>query len=167
MGAIVGIVVGVTLAAFGFVTMRNPMRLNVLPLNPVAEGHYQRMVLDTPTRNGLRILGALVCLFGSSILTAGFGAALRLQSLTSISEGLWVLMGCLFIGAWVSGAVLSVWQLSKGQAFNWFEALKLSAQLGPVDVVPSMTPRMQRESRIYTAALLTLAGIAALMSVLR
>ena len=167
MGAILGVVVGLTLAAFGFATMRNPMRLNVLPFNPVAEGYYQRMVLDTPTRNGLRILGAMICLFGSSILTAGLGAALKLHPLTSISEGLRVLMGCLFIGAWVSGAALSVWQLSKGQAFNWFEAWKLSAQLGPVDVLPSITPTMQRESRIYTAALLTLAGIVALVSVLR
>src|ERR1039458_3359309 len=100
------------------------MRLNLLPFSASAEGYFQRMVLDTPTRNGLRVLCALVCLFGSRIFVASVGAALHLQFLEAISNGLWLLMCCIFIGAWVSGAILSVWQMSKGRTFNWSQALK-------------------------------------------
>jgi hypothetical protein len=143
------------------------MRLNLLPFHPGAEGYYQRMVLDTPTRNGLRVLGALVCLFGSSIFTAGLGAALKLRFLSTISGGFWALLCFVFVCAWVTGAILSIWQLYKGQTFNWFQALKVSAQMGPVDVFPPITPKMRREARICTVVLLTLAGIAALASLLR
>ena len=164
MGAIVGLVIGLALAVFGFAAMRNPMRLNLLPFAPSAEGYYQRLVLDTSTRNQLRVLGAFVCLFGSSIFTASLGAALKIHSLNAVSDGLWVLMGCIFFCAWGIGLILFVWQLFKGRTFDWLQAWKSAAQLGPIDVFPTITPKMRREAQLSTLLLLTLACIAALAS---
>ena len=167
MGAFVGVMVGFLLAAFGFAVMRNPMRLNLFPFYPGAEGYCQRMVLDTSTRNQLRVLGALICLFGSSILTASVGAALKLRSLNAVSEGLWVLMGCIFVGAWGVGLIFFLWQLFNGRTFDWFQAWKLGAQLGPIDIFPPVTPKMRREAKVFTVALLGLACIAAVAALLR
>jgi hypothetical protein len=77
--------------------MRDPMRLNLNPFSPSAKGYYQRMVLDTTMRIQLRVLGVLVCLFGTSILTASLGSAQRASPLNRVSEGLWVLMGLIFL----------------------------------------------------------------------
>ena len=57
MGTIVGSLIGLALAAFGFAAMRDPMRLNLNPFPPSAKGYYQRMVLDTTMRIQLRVLG--------------------------------------------------------------------------------------------------------------
>lgn len=164
MVAIVSLSIGLLLAVFGFAAMRNPMRLNLRPSWPIAEGYYQRLVLDTSTRNQLRVLGALVCLFGSSIFTASVGAALKIRAFDAVSEGLWILMGCIFLCAWATGFILFVWQLFKGQSFDWFQAWKSAAQLGPIDVFPPITPKMRREAQLSTLILLTLACIAALGS---
>src|SRR5947209_15891946 len=90
MGAVVGVLIGVLVGTFGFLVMRNPMRLALLSWQ---KGYYQRMVLDTTMRIQLRVLGVLVCLFGTSIFTASLGSALRLNLFSVVSEGLWVLMG--------------------------------------------------------------------------
>ena len=165
MGAIVGLVIGLALAVFGFAAMRNPMRLNLLSFSPSAEGYYQRLVLDTSTRNQLRVLGALVCLFGSGIFTASLGTAPRIRSLNAVSDGLWMLMGCIFFCAWGIGLILLVWQLFEAQTFDWFQAWKSAAQLGPIEVFPPITPKMRREAQLSTLALLILGCIAALASV--
>ena len=44
MGTIVGSVIGLAVAVFGFAAMRNPMRFNLGPFFPGAKGYYQRMV---------------------------------------------------------------------------------------------------------------------------
>jgi len=165
MGGVVGVLVGLPLAAFGFIVMRNPMRLALL--SPRAEGYYQRMVLDTPTRNQLRVLGMLVCLLGAGILTASLSAILRARFLAAVSEGLWVLMGLIFCAASCLGLVLVVWQLFKRHLPNWFEMWRAGVQLGLVDMFPPITPKMQREGLFFTVALLTLATIAAVAAVLR
>src|SRR3979411_2586568 len=103
MGGVIGVLVGVLLAIFGFLVMRNPMRLALL--SPWQEGYYQRMVLDTTTRIQLRVLGVLVCLFGATILTASLGSALKASLLSAVSEGLLVLMGLIFFAAWGVGRV--------------------------------------------------------------
>jgi hypothetical protein len=74
MGALVGVLIGLLVGTFGFLVMRNPMRLALLSWQ---KGYYQRMVLDTTMRNQLRVLGVLVCLFGTSILAASLGSALK------------------------------------------------------------------------------------------
>jgi hypothetical protein len=109
MGGFVGVLLGLPLAFFGFVVMRNPMRLALLsPFSPGTEGYYQRMVLDATMRNQLRVVGVLMCLFGSSIFTASLGGMLRTRFLAAISEGLWVLMGLIFWVAWCSGLVIFI-----------------------------------------------------------
>jgi hypothetical protein len=65
MGGIVGVLIGLSVATFGFLVMRNPMKLTLL--SPWQEGYYQRMVLDTTMCIQLRMLGVLVCLFGDSL----------------------------------------------------------------------------------------------------
>jgi hypothetical protein len=157
--AVVGSLIGLVLAVFGFAAMRNPMRLNLNPFSPSAKGYYQRMVLDTAMRIQLRVLGVLVCLFGSTILTASMGSALRSSSLKTVSDGLLFLMGSIFFGAWGVGLILAVRQFVKGELFNWFRIWKVSAELGPIDVFPPVTPKMQREARFFTVALFSLAVI--------
>lgn len=168
MGGLVGVLAGLPLAVFGFMVMRNPLRLALLsPLSPGAEGYYQRMVLDTTMRNQLRVLGVLMCLFGSGILTASLGAMLKARVLAAISEGLWVLMGLIFYAAWCSGLVLFIWQLFKRKVPNWFAMWRAGAELGPIEMIPPVTPKMQREALLFTVALLTLAIIAAVAAILR
>lgn len=168
MGGFVGVLAGLALALFGFMVMRNPMRLALLSLySPGGEGYYQRMVLDTTMRNQLRVLGALVCLFGSSILAASLGAMLKARLLSGISKGLWVLMELIFCVAWCSGLVLFVWQLFKRRVPNWFGMWRAGVDLGPIEMVPRVTPRMQQEARLFTVALLSLTAIAAAVAILR
>jgi hypothetical protein len=159
VGTIVGSLIGLVLAAFGFAAMRDPMRLNLNPFSLSAKGYYQRMVLDTTMRIQLRVLGVLVCLFGSSIFTTSLGSALRVSSLNTVSEGLWVLMGLIFFAAWGVGLILAIHQLIKGELFKWWRMWKVSADLGPIDAFPPVTPKMQREARFFTIALLSLALI--------
>src|SRR5258708_15879247 len=168
MGGLVGVLAGLPLAVFGFMVRRNPIRLALLsPLSPGAEGYYQRMVLDTTMRNQLRVLGVLMCLFGSGILTASLGAMLKARVLAAISEGLWVLMGLIFYAAWCSGLVLFIWQLFKRKVPNWFAMWRAGAELGPIEMIPPVTPKMQREALLFTVALFTLALTAALAAILR
>ena len=164
VGTAIGVVIGLGLAVWGFAAMRNPMRLNLNPYSPSAQGYYQRMVLDTSTRNQLRVLGAIVCLFGSGIFTSILGATLKSHWLDAVSDGLWVLMGCIFFGAWGLGLILFVWQFFSGQTFDWLQAWRLGAQLGPIDVFPPVTPKMRREAQVFTIALLMLSCIAVLVS---
>ena len=121
------------------------------------EGYYQRMVLDTTTRIQLRMLGVLLCLFGFGIFTASLGSALRVSLLSSVSKGLWLLMGLIFFVVWGIGLILAIRQLMRGEILDWWRTLKVSAKLGPVDVFPPVTPKMQREARFFTIALLFLA----------
>lgn len=66
MGGIVGVLIGLPVATFGFLVMRNPMKLTLLA--PWQEGYYQRMVLDTAMRIQLRILGLGVFIRGQHCL---------------------------------------------------------------------------------------------------
>lgn len=115
--------------------------------------------LSQRMRIQLRVLGVLVCLFGSSIVTASLGSALRVRSLNTVSEGLWVLMGLIFFAACGVGLILAIRQLIKGELFNWWRMWKVSADLGPIDAFPPVTPKIQREARFFTIALLSLALI--------
>jgi hypothetical protein len=165
MAGILGVLLGLSLAVLGFLVMRNPMRLALR--SPWSEAYYQRMVLDTGMRNQLRVLGVLISLFGAGMFTDILGAMLKAQFLNAISEGLWVLLGLVFFAAFGFGLILTIVQIRKGQLFDWFRAWKVSAQLGTIDVFPLITPKMRREANLFTAALLTLACLAATASLLR
>jgi hypothetical protein len=161
--AVVVCLLGLAIGTFGFLVMRNPMRLAFLSSQ---EGYYQRMVLDTTARIQLRVLGVLVCLFGSTIFTASLGSALKLSPLSAVSDGLLVLMGLIFFTAWAVGLILTIRQLIKGTLFDWWKMWRVSAELGPIDVFPLVTPKMQKEARFFTIALLSLALIAATAALL-
>jgi hypothetical protein len=167
VGTTVGSLIGLALAVFGFAAMRDPMRLNLNPFSPSAKGYYQRMVLDTTMRIQLRVLGVLVCLIGSSILTASLGSALRASLLNTMSEGLWVLMGLIFFVAWGVGLILAIRQLIKEELFNWWRMWRVSADLGPIYAFPPVTPKMQTEARFFTIALLSLALISVIAALFR
>lgn len=149
MGGFIGAVIGAVLATFGFLVMRNPMRLAMLA--PGARGYYQRMVLDTSSRNQLRILGALVCTFDLCIGTAGSGSLLKSRVLQSISDGLLVLLWFVFISAWMAGLILMIVNLVRGKGFgDWFQTWRKSALLGEVNFYPTVTPKMRREAILFT-----------------
>jgi len=154
MGGIVGAVIGLLVATFGLLVMRNPMRLSLLA--PGQEGYYQRLVLDTSSRNGLRMLGALVCVVGAVIMTAALGGVLKLNFLKSAFDRLLILLWLIFADAFVSGLVQTVKQTIKGELFDWFRVWRTGVELGPMDAV---TPKMQKEARIFTIALLVLISI--------
>jgi hypothetical protein len=106
MGGLIGALIGAIVATCGFLVVHNPMRLATFA--PGARRYYQRMVLDTPSRNSLRLLGALVCTFGLCICTAALGGLLKCRILQSISDGFLALLWVLFISAWLAGAILAV-----------------------------------------------------------
>jgi len=166
MGGFIGAVIGAILATFGFLVMRNPMRLAILA--PGARGYYQRIVLDTSSRNQLRLLGVLLCTFGLCIGTAASGGLLKSRVLQSISEGFLVLLWVVFISAWVSGLILVIVQLVRGRGFgDWFQMWRKGAVLGEVNVYPPVTPKMQREAILFTiifSALLCITMVAAVVS---
>jgi len=166
MGGFIAAVIGAILATFGFLVMRNPMRLAMLA--PGARGYYQRMVLDTSSRNQLRILGVLVCTFGLCIGTAASGSLLNSRALQSISDGLVVLLWSVFISAWVVGLILVIVQLVRGKGLgDWFQTWRKVALLGEVNLYPTVTPRMRREAILFTivfGALVCVTIIAALVT---
>jgi hypothetical protein len=60
MGGLMGTLIGFALAGFGFLVMRDPVKLVLFA--PGEEGYYQRLVLDRSSRVGLRLLGLFVSL---------------------------------------------------------------------------------------------------------
>jgi hypothetical protein len=119
MGGLIGIAIGLALGCFGFLVMRNPIRLAVLA--PGAKGYYQRIVLDRWQRIPLRIVGAAVSLFGWVIFTAALGGLPRFLLLRGISNGLLAALWLVFIGGWVFGLVSVV--------INWAQLLSTRPSL--------------------------------------
>jgi len=161
LGVLIAIVVGLLITVFGFLVMRNPMRLSIFAAGE--EGYYQRMVLDASPRNSFRVLGMLICLFGASIATAVLGAAFKVRTLQAMSKGLWASMGLLFLAYWCFGIALSIWQALRGKSVgwtDWLQSRRRAIELGPLDVFPSVTPQMQREASMFTAGLFVLFFVA-------
>jgi hypothetical protein len=168
MGGIVAVLIGLPVAVFGFLVMRNPMRLSLLA--PRDEGYYQRAFFDASSRNSTRGFGALLCLFGTSIATDGLGHALKAQWLQAAATGIWVLMSLTFAVLFCFGVGLSIWRLIKGKGLgwsDWFRMRQRGIELGPIDVFPQITPRMQKEIRLFTFGLIILACLAAALAMVR
>ena len=109
------------------------------------------MVLDTSSRNQLRVLGVLVCTFGLCIGTAASGGLLKSAILQSISDGFLVLLGLVFVSAWVAGLILAIVQLVRGRGFgDWFQIWRTGVVLGEINVYPPVTPKMRREAIFFT-----------------
>lgn len=161
MGGLIGIAIGLALGCFGFLVMRNPMRLAVLA--PGAQGYYQRIVLDRWQRIPLRIVGAVVSLFGWVIFTAALGGLLRFRLLRGTSNGLLAALWLVFIGGWVFGLVSIVIRLLRRESLGWTDWLEMwrrGTQLGPIAVYPPITPAMQQESGVFTIGFCVLVAAA-------
>jgi hypothetical protein len=158
MGGIIGALIGLPIAVFGFLVMRNPMRLTLLA--PRQKGYYQRMALDPAMRIQLRVLGALLSLFGGCIGTVSLGSVLRISVFYAASDGLVFLMGLVFCAAFAMGVVVMIRQLVRGELLNWWQMWMLSMRSDAIEVFPAVTPRMQKEATVFTIALVVLASIA-------
>ena len=168
MGGIVGAIIGLLIAIFGFLAMRNPMRLSIFA--PGEEGYYQRMVLDKSSRNSLRALGMLICLFGAGTATAGLGAAFKARSMQAVSSGLWSLLVLLLLAFWCLGVALAIWQTLRKKSFgwsDWFQLRRRPIELGPIEVFPSVTPQMRKEALVFTIGFLVLVCLAAGYALIR
>jgi hypothetical protein len=168
MGGIVAVLVGLPVAIFGFLVMRNPMRLSLLA--PREEGYYQRAFFDASSRNSTRGLGALISLFGTSIATDGLGHALGAPHVQAAATGIWALACLTFVALFCFGLGLSVWRLVRGKGLGWSDWLRMrqtGIELGPIDVFPQVTPRMEKEARLFTLGLVILVCVAAGVAVVR
>jgi hypothetical protein len=165
VGAVFGVVAGGAIAVFGFVAMRNPMRF--ARLAPGTEGYYQRLVLDKLSRVGLRVLAALVSLFGLVIFAAALGSLLKVRLLNSVSESFLALLWVLFIGLWVGGIVLAIVQVIQGTSVDWFQFWRRGVDLGPINVYPQVTPAMEKEARRFTLMFCAMVGVAICAAIYR
>ena len=168
MGGIVAALIGLSVAVFGFLVMRNPMRLSILA--PGEEGYYQRALFDPCSRNIARAFGALICLFGGAITTAGLGSTFKARYLQTVSDGLWTLMGLMFVALWCFGVGLAIWNAIRGKPSGWsewFQLRKNGIELGPIEVFPSVTAQMRKETLIFTIGLFVLVLVASGVAVLR
>jgi hypothetical protein len=76
-------------------------------------------------------------------------------------------MGLIFFVAWGVGLILAIRQFFRGDLFDWWRMMKVSTELGPIDVFPPVTPKMQKEAKFFTLALLSLAVLAATAALFR
>ncbi len=168
MGGVIATLIGIPVGFFGFLVMRDPMRISVLA--PGEKGYYQRALFDSSSRNSTRGFGALLCLFGLSVATDGLASAFRLTHLEAISGGIWILMSLVFVALFCSGTAISISRLVRGKGLgwsDWFSMRRKGIELGPIDVFPIVTPQMQKEARLFTIALVILVCIAAAAALAR
>ncbi len=161
MSSVVILVIGFGIAAIGFFVMRNPMHLAMLA--PMAEGYYQRMVLDRMHRNGMRMFGMILSFLGLSIFTSALKGPLRPDFFHTLSNGMLVLLWLAFIFAWVFGLIYAAVQLFRGRwkqlFFGWFRMYRQGMELGPIEVYPAITPRMRNERLGFTIVYFFLIGL--------
>jgi len=155
------------IAAMGFLVMRNPMRLAMLA--PIAQGYYQRIVLDRFQRNQMRMLGMVLSFFGLMIFTAALKEPFRSKIVDAVSSGMLVLLWLAFISAWVFGLIYAIVQLIRGRwkefFFGWFRMYRQGMELGPIDVYPAITPQMRRESLWFTVVYFFLIGLSLVVAI--
>ena len=168
MGGIVAAFIGLPIATFGFLAMRDPMWLSLLA--PGEKGYYQRAFFDAYSRNAARALGMLICLFGAGITMQGLGSTFKTQALRSISNGLWSLMVLMFLALWCFGVAHAIWRAIRGKSIGWsewFEMRKRGIELGPIDLFPPITPKMQKEALACTVGFVILVCLASCFSLIR
>ncbi|MFZ0815763.1 MAG: hypothetical protein WAM78_09605 [Candidatus Sulfotelmatobacter sp.] len=138
------------------------MRLSILA--PGEKGYYQRAFFDPSSRNLVRGLGMFICLFGASIATDALGATFNARVRHAVSKGFIALMGLTFLVLWCFGIGFAVWRALRGESLgwsDWFQARRRGIELGTIDVFPSITPQMRRETLVFTVGFSILVCIAA------
>ena len=161
------LIIASAIAAIGFLVMRNPVRLTML--SPIAEGYYQRMVLDRFHRNQMRMVGMVVSFLGLMIFTGVLKGPLRSKIFDAASSGMLVLLWLSFISVWVFGFIFAIVQLIRGRwkelFFGWFRMYRRGMELGPIDVYPAITPRMRAESLWFTVVYFFLIGLTLVIAI--
>lgn len=89
------------------------MRLTMLAT--IAEGYYQRMVLDRFHRNQMRMLGLVLSFVGLMIFTDVLKGPLRSKMFDAASSGMLFLLWFSFISVWVFGLLYAIVQLIRGR----------------------------------------------------
>lgn len=164
MHGLVAVLIGFVIAAFGFLVMRNPMRLAWFA--PTARGYYQRLVLDTCSRNQLRILGVLTCLFGLVVASGGAGGMFNSVLFDAASDAFLVLLWIVFAAACLGGLILGIVQLLTGGTFDWWRPWRTGAMHAEIAVFPPVTPKMKRESAYFTVAFCASVAVAVVLRLL-
>lgn len=165
MAAGVMAVIGLFIGVWGFLVMRNPYRLSILA--PSQRGYYQRLVLDTMQRNLLRVLGAFICLFGSTISAHAIASVSKAHTFDAIGEALGLLLAVTFAIGFFAGVVITSIQTARGELLNWWRMWRAGAELGEVNVFPTVTPTMEKEARLFTLVLSCLTCVAVIAALLR
>jgi hypothetical protein len=169
MGDLLGVFIGLVIAVFGVMIMRDPIRLAWL--DPRATAYYQRTALRGPLgRHQSRMLGMILSFFGWVIVTGVLSGISKIKILDSISNGFLVLLWLSFTACFVFGVIYSIYQIIRGQGkellLGSFKMRKRFIELGPVDFDPATTRQMQKEANIFTVIYFTLIGISSMLSLL-
>lgn len=157
VGGIVAALIGLPVAVFGFLVMRNPMRLSIL--SPWEQGYFQRAFFDASSRNSTRAFGMIISLFGGGIATEGLASIFKTRYIQAAASGLWTLMGLMFVCLWCFYVGFAIWNAVRGKPVGWsewFRMRKTGIELGPIDVFPAITPQMQKEALLFTVGFIVL-----------
>jgi hypothetical protein len=162
------LIIGCGLALAGIFVMRNPILFGYL--DPGAQGHYQRMVLDRLQRNQMRVVGLVGSNFGLVIFTAALKGMLKFDVLERISNGFLVLLWLSFVAAFGFGLIYLVVQVVRGRSIasftRWFEMRRRQIALGPIAVYPTETPQMIKETEVFTVVYCVLVTSTVVVSLL-
>jgi hypothetical protein len=169
MGSALALIIGIGMAAFGFLIMRDPIRL--ARFEPAAEAYYQRIIARGPIdRYQFRMMGLILSFFGWAVLSAGLSGILRIRGLDNISDGFLVLLWLSFIGTFIFGIIRLIYELTIGQGmdflFGFFKMRRRFIALGPIDFDEATILDMQKEAKIITAIYFVLVGATVIISII-
>lgn len=146
------------------------MRLDIFSTS-FNRGYIQRVILDPAQRPGMRLLGMVSSLLGWVILSMALGSLLTVPMMGEISDGFLALLWLAFGAAFVYGCIYTAVQAFRGQGedvlFGWFGMWKRAIELGPIAVYPRITPRMQKEAKLYTLIYAVLISLPIIFAVIR
>jgi hypothetical protein len=154
MANLFGILLGLSIGIGGFMLMRNPMTLSRLPYAP--KGYYQHLILDAVQRNQLRALGGAISLFGITLAITASQFFAKSRVVEALFKTFYVLLSLVIMGGFVGGVLLVIFDLIRGRFLRRFlDSWKLllhAPRLEALPVKPEVTPRMQKEAKIFTIA---------------
>jgi hypothetical protein len=152
MLSVLALFIGLGVATFGLLVMRNPMRLALL--SPRTKDYYQRMLLDRLQRNQLRTVGMTMSFFGWVFFTGALRDLLKSWILDTVSDGMLGLLWMSFVAAFAFGVIHFIVQLVRGRGKKVFlDSFRMWGQgmeLEPIAVDPAITPQVARETKTFT-----------------
>jgi len=104
-----------------------------------------------------------ISLFGAGLATEGLSGIFKARYLQAAASGLWTLMGLTFVCLWCYYLGFAIWNAVRGKPVGWSEWFRMrrtGIELGPIDVFPTITPQMQKESLLFTIGFIVLVSVA-------